>query len=390
MMSRRKRILVVTRSTVAHSGSGGMEVVVDDLLRNLSEEDFELGLLTTFGADKTILSDVFTKVWTVPGSRAGKYSLRWWTGSASASSEWAEWKPDLIFSVSSAATSFALSSNWADVPIVAQCHGTAWYEVKSSLSALSVRELVKIPLNLSRITRERLAYRRFQLTVAVGPGVAQQLLGLPLRVPRGLVQTIANSVDSDTWRFRASGRQSARANLQIPNDVPVAIFTGRLHRQKGADLALEALSRVSDTSWHMVICGDGPEKDRLHQLTVSLGLESRVHFTGSIDRHDLPDLLSAADLMVFPTRRSEGLPMNVLEGLAAGLDVLTTHNANLPSDICQRVIISDMEPDRLAAKWNVKTKNRMATPPLPVDYLREGASEKYKMILQHLGRSRPT
>lgn len=381
-MSRRKRILVVSRSTISHAGAGGMEVVVDDLLRRLGNDDFEFALLTTPGLDHNKMDGIFSSIWTVPGSRPGKYSLSWWLRSASARSEWADWTPDLILSISSAAASFSLHSAWTEVPIIAQCHGTAWHEVKSSLSSTSFRELAKIPLNLSRILRERVAYKRFPLTVAVGPGVANQLVGLPLQVPSRQVTVIANSVDSAFWRFQPSSRLSTREMLGIPQGAPVAIFSSRLHHQKGADLALEALARVGDENWHLLICGDGPEQQRLKELTTILALEHRVHFTGRVERDELASYLSAADLMVFPTRRSEGLPMNVLEGLASGLVVLTVHNANLPSDIVRRVILSELDADKLAAQWPTSMPRRAASNPLPKEYKREIAAERYRKLFR--------
>lgn len=387
-MSKPRKILVVARSTVGHQGAGGMENIVDDVLRRLNGKDFELSLLTTPGVNAEALGGIFSHVWTIPFARKGKYSLLWWWKTPSTQSPWFAWDPDLVLSISVGAFSFSLHPAWSDKPIVAQCHGTGWHEVKSSLTSISLRELAKIPLNMLRIIRDRVAYRRFGTTIAVSPNVARQLTNFPINAQTGRVEVITNAVDMRLWQYSASSRSVKRQELGFPTGSPIAIYVGRLHFQKGTDVALRALVELGDKSWCTVICGDGPEADNLRQLTDELGLSSRVRFTGRVPREEVSALLSAADLMVFPTRGYEVPPMNVLEALAAGLPVLTTARASLPREFDHLVQLSTADPKTFAMDWSAMRQVRQRSSRLPAGYDMDSAMTRYSALLSNVDASR--
>ena len=74
---------------------------------------------------------------------------------------------------------------------------------------------------------------------------------------------------------------------------------------------------------HYIICGDGIEIVPLAERAKRLGIGDRVTLTGY--RPDIPELLSAADAMVFPSLR-EGLGVAALEAMAAGVPVIASDN----------------------------------------------------------------
>ncbi|MCD1144955.1 glycosyltransferase family 4 protein [Kocuria sp. LUK] len=336
-----------------------MEAVLQDLALNLaSARKYELALLTTPGFDQSRMREYFSHTWQVRGARPGKYSIRWWMGAPNAKSEWAAWAPDVILSISSAAGSFRLHRFWNHSPIIAQCHGTAWHEVKSSLASLSPKEAVKIPINVTRIARERFAYGRFDHTIAISDGVREQLSRAPLSVPPSKLSIIPNYVDTNKWSFDRNARDQVREILNLSPSCKIALFAGRLHRQKGIDLAIQAMSTLPISQWHFIICGTGPQANELKRMASDYGLTDRVHFVGQINRENLPRYYSAADLLVFPTRRREGLPMNILEALASGLPVLTCKNANLPPDLADKVVYAQPTSASVAGAW-------LSIPPLP-------------------------
>jgi glycosyltransferase involved in cell wall biosynthesis len=103
---------------------------------------------------------------------------------------------------------------------------------------------------------------------------------------------------------------------RIPNEVRLAFF-GRLSPEKGVTdllhgLAL-ALPRLPTAVAFLI--GDGPERSRLEAMTSDLGLSGRVHFLGF--QPDARRLMDEVDIVVHVPRR-EGLPMVVLEAMAAG------------------------------------------------------------------------
>ena len=115
-----------------------------------------------------------------------------------------------------------------------------------------------------------------------------------------------------------------RAELGVPADSFLALYVGRLDPQKGLPDLLDAAGRVVDRrpDWHLVLAGDGPERDRLRALAEDRPrLAGRVHWLGR--RGDVPSLLKAADVLVLPSLW-EGMPNAVLEAMAARLPVVAT------------------------------------------------------------------
>jgi glycosyltransferase involved in cell wall biosynthesis len=130
----------------------------------------------------------------------------------------------------------------------------------------------------------------------------------------------------------------------IPNGVPprrrppadltakVFVAAGRLERAKGFDLLLDAFALVSPRhpDWQLRIFGDGKGRAGLLARIDRLGLTGRAHLMGTTD--DLDAELAAASAFVLSSR-SEGLPMVLLEAMAAGLPVVSYDCPTGPADI---------------------------------------------------------
>lgn len=107
------------------------------------------------------------------------------------------------------------------------------------------------------------------------------------------------------------------ADLPTPIGAPVLLALGRLHRNKAFDTLLRALALIPDA--HLVIAGEGPERDALGVLARDLGVADRYHPLGW--RSDTGALLAACDVMVCPSRH-EPLGNVVIEGWSAGRPVV--------------------------------------------------------------------
>jgi glycosyltransferase involved in cell wall biosynthesis len=96
------------------------------------------------------------------------------------------------------------------------------------------------------------------------------------------------------------------------------IFLGQLVPFKACDLALRAAAPLLRSELaHFTVVGDGPERNRLEQLTKSLGIENAVSFCGMLSHADAMRRLRLADVMVYPSIREFGGAV-VVEALAAG------------------------------------------------------------------------
>ncbi|TMA41481.1 MAG: glycosyltransferase, partial [Deltaproteobacteria bacterium] len=154
----------------------------------------------------------------------------------------------------------------------------------------------------SRPRALRTALRRATRVVACARSLAPSARALAPEVASHLV-VIPNGVDPDAFAA-ASGR---------PHPRPYAAAVGRLVRQKGFDVLLEAITRVAarGAPIDLLIAGDGLERTSLLAIRDRLGLAERVWFLGTLDRDAVAALYRGALFSVCPSRW-EGLPVACL------------------------------------------------------------------------------
>lgn len=163
----------------------------------------------------------------------------------------------------------------------------------------------------------RYLLRRVDRVVAVSPAIAAGLLAQG--VDGGRLSTIGNGVDADRFQLP-----------HVPEDVRVVGVVGRLIREKGPYVLLEAAARIVSEfpKTLIVFVGDGPERADLERTAAEAGLADHVRFAG--ERSDMPEVYASFDVFVQPSF-SEGMPMTVLEAMAAGLAVVATSVGAVPS-----------------------------------------------------------
>jgi glycosyltransferase involved in cell wall biosynthesis len=131
------------------------------------------------------------------------------------------------------------------------------------------------------------------------------------------------------------------------------LFVGALETAKGIKYLLEAMVRLIRTSgeYTLNICGDGPERQALEQLTDRLGLRSVVHFSGHIRwGEELIRIYRDSDILVHPSL-SEGVPKVVLEAMANGVAVIATTVGGIPRIVTHEengLLVSPAAPAAIA------------------------------------------
>jgi glycosyltransferase involved in cell wall biosynthesis len=142
------------------------------------------------------------------------------------------------------------------------------------------------------------------------------------------IEVIPNAV-GELAPLSAAERAAVRLELGVPEDAPLALSVGRLHPQKGFPDLLRAFERVVavQPDAHLRIAGIGRQRSELSRQIRSSALADRVELLGL--RRDVPRLLGAADVYV-SAALWEGLPVAILEAMAAGLPVVATRVGDVP------------------------------------------------------------
>jgi glycosyltransferase involved in cell wall biosynthesis len=149
-----------------------------------------------------------------------------------------------------------------------------------------------------------------------------------LKLPAQRVSTVRNGIDLD----RFGGATPDRESLGLTPDDRAILIVARLEPVKGHAVLLHAFRQLLESVPNAVLllAGDGSLRSSLESLAANLGIGARVRFLGT--RRDIPNLLAATDAFVLSSLE-EGLPMSVLEAMAARTPVVATAVGGLPSVI---------------------------------------------------------
>jgi glycosyltransferase involved in cell wall biosynthesis len=203
-------------------------------------------------------------------------------------------------------------------PVVATCHN--WV---GGTAALGIYNHL-----------DRMALKKFNALAAVSDAVAQRLLAFG--VPSEKIKTIANGIDVTAFE-----RAQPLPLLKDEGSIVVGVVA-RLDLQKGFEYLLRAARELCKMfpGLKIVIAGEGPDRSAIEEMIEQYGLQSSVVLAGQ--QSNMPAVYAAMDIFVLPSL-NEGLPMTVLEAMAASKPVIATRVGAIPS------VIKDSENGLLVA-----------------------------------------
>ena len=145
------------------------------------------------------------------------------------------------------------------------------------------------------------------------------------------VNVISNAVELDDFspdRISAENKAAFRRRYQIPDDVMIACFVGRLGHEKSVDVLLDYWARTITPEDKIMLCiiGGGPVQEELEQQAKDLGIGSMVVFTGAVPHDQMPPYYASCDVYVTASL-SDTNSISMLEGMATGLPVLRRYDA---------------------------------------------------------------
>lgn len=145
------------------------------------------------------------------------------------------------------------------------------------------------------------------------------------------VHLIHNGVDLSVYQFTPSGRAWIRKEFSLEDRLVVG-HIGRFNKQKNHRFLLEVFRKILDKNANAVLLltGTGELQQEIRQQAAALGILESIVFTGV--RFDIPQILSAADVFVFPSFH-EGMPNTVIEAQATGLPCVIADTITREADI---------------------------------------------------------
>lgn len=175
---------------------------------------------------------------------------------------------------------------------------------------------------------QRWCMRRCSEVVAVSEEVANSCTRRYHRLRPSIIPNGIPLVNRDLFSL---ARFEARRLLGIDDDCFVFCCVARLRAVKNHHALIRAFTGITTQARaHLLIAGDGELRNELETLAHTLGVTTRVHFLG--ERDDVAQILAASDTFVLSSF-SEGIPLAVLEAMAAGLPVIATSVGGLPEVI---------------------------------------------------------
>jgi glycosyltransferase involved in cell wall biosynthesis len=165
---------------------------------------------------------------------------------------------------------------------------------------------------------------------------------LKYKIPGEKIRVIDNGISLERFEKRAETRKM-KTQLGFEEKTRVIGTVGSLVIEKGHIYLLEAARQILDVvkDLKFLIIGDGPLQKALEEKSEELGIKKHVIFMGH--RKDIPELLTAMDIFVLPSIK-EGLPVALLEAMAAKKPVIATRVGAIPRVIESKDIGILVEP----------------------------------------------
>lgn len=173
---------------------------------------------------------------------------------------------------------------------------------------------------------DRIVLRKFNRVVSISDYVRQSLLNAG--IPDRKITSVENGISVKCFN-KTYAKELLRNEFDIPYKAKVICSVGRFSLEKGHRVLLDAAKRVINTfpDTYFILAGEGFLLNGLKRYAEKLRIEHRIYFPGYVK--DIPKLLSAIDIFVLPSF-TEGMPMSLLEAMAAKRPVIATNVGSIP------------------------------------------------------------
>lgn len=215
-------------------------------------------------------------------------------------------QPDVILQTHIAySLSGKIATEATGVPMVLDDVAPSWEEVE--YGAGSARLAKRLHQQVTQTARLCVAVSKPMQRVLVADGIA----------PEKLV-TVPNGFDRDAF-VQNTDSVAVREQLGIPSERVVLVFVGSFQPYHHVEWLVEAFAQiVPKHDVHLLLVGDGRQRDEITRLVQERNLVEQVTMTGAVAHRDVPRYVQAADIAVVPAHTEYADPMKLYEYMAAG------------------------------------------------------------------------
>lgn len=166
-------------------------------------------------------------------------------------------------------------------------------------------------------------------------------------VRNGKVTIINNGLDLNVFRFSQKGRDAVRKEFNLKDKFVVG-HVGRLTVQKNHEFLIKVFRRIKENRPNaiLLLVGTGELENKIRDEVNNLELSGSVIFAGM--RTDIPDVLSAMDVFVFPSFY-EGMPNTVIEAQSCSLPCVVS--SSISKDVKITDLVYFLSLDESAERW---------------------------------------
>lgn len=162
------------------------------------------------------------------------------------------------------------------------------------------------------------------------------------------VITVNNGISLDRFHKELYNREEVRKMLGIADGTLLLGHVGRFHEQKNQEFIVEILNEICKrgVEAHLLLIGAGPTRELVDEQIKRLGLEEKVTILSN--RKDIPELMCAMDVFVFPSRW-EGFGNVLIE--AQSMELPCVVSDRIPANVIVNKNVSVLSLDASVSQW---------------------------------------
>jgi len=143
-------------------------------------------------------------------------------------------------------------------------------------------------------------------------------------VPEHKIDVVANGINTAEFIEKVAEKPALQTDGRL-----VVGFVGFCREWHGLDKVMSLIAKPGYEHLFFLVVGDGPVKDELHQQAQQLGVSERFHFTGLVNRSEMPAWLEVIDIALQPSVVPYASPLKMLEYMAKGKAIIAPDTANI-------------------------------------------------------------